>query len=86
MCRLCDAGKSFYLSGPVFSSAQWDEISTYKWVVRYKSKAIRMEHRVSAPYSLAMIIGGENVSYSLYILSTKNKAGHRVGTQWIFVD
>ena len=45
-----------------------------------------MEHRVSAPYSLAMIIGGENVSYSLYILSTKNKAGHRVGTQWIFVD
>ena len=45
-----------------------------------------MEHRVSAPFTLAMIIGGENVSYSLCILNTKNKAGHRVGTQWIFVD
>ena len=57
------------------------------WVVGYKSKAIRMEHRVSAPYSLAMTIGGENVPYSvLSIPSTENKAVHRVDTQWIFVD
>ena len=67
-------------------SMGWNFYLPCRRVVGYKSKAIRMEHRVSAPFTLAMIIGGENVSYSLCILNTKNKAGHRVGTQWIFVD
>ena len=65
----------------------WNFYLTCMWVVGYKSKAIRMEHRVSAPYSLAMTIGGENVPYSvLSIPSTESKAVHRVDTQWIFVD
>ena len=58
-------------------SMGWNFYLPCRRVVGYKSKAIRMEHRVSAPFTLAMIIGGENVSYSLCILNTKNKAGHK---------